>query len=90
MKQWIFFLHAPQPFRALATLTFTAQQLLVPCLAYGKIHGIDPSSLKNKLLVDLPASSIASHYNMQQSSYLSSGPHYRVSEDWLCLYGNKK
>lgn len=89
MKYWIFFLHMPNSCRALATLSFTAQQLLVPCVAYGKLYGIENTTLEKTLLVTQPAVSIASHYNCRQSCYLNSDEKtYHVSEDLLRLYGN--
>ncbi len=86
MKQWIFFLHMPEPLRLVGDLTFFAQQLLVPSLQYGNIDGVAVSTVES-LLVSLPALSVISHYNsMQSSCYFPAGPRYQATQGVLRLH----
>jgi Protein of unknown function (DUF3638) len=70
--RWLFFLYMPSPLRALATISFTAQQMLMPkpYLLKGRcaIHGVDAHAVVSDLTTDLPHDSITDFYNEHQSA----------------------
>jgi Protein of unknown function (DUF3638) len=88
--RWLFFLYMPDPLRALASIAFAAQQMLVPkphlLQSDDSIYGVDASKAVSYLTADLPNESITDYYNQHQSSTYS--PSSRRGQDgWIQLCG---
>ncbi|KAL7561124.1 hypothetical protein ACA910_009179 [Epithemia clementina (nom. ined.)] len=66
--KWLFFLHMPEQLRILATLGFTAQQMLMPKLEVFQsgrvpVYGIDGPEVLGTLAHTMPSDSIVNYHN---------------------------
>ena len=85
--RWLFFLYMPPSLQSLATLSFTAQQMLMPkqyiLESEGSIYGLDGLHIVEHMTTDLPDDSITAYYNEHQSSVYHARHGFKIRPEGL-------